>query len=278
MAKLTFGSSEFRKLTGISAETLRHYTGKGVLGGVEVAPNGYRRYDARSVIDALEARTCRGLDLGLSQIVHNHDYALDGQETLLHRHEEALKAEALELDLKLARVRQMAECLHFAREHLGQVVERPADSVPALYRLMLLSGEEPGGHACAPNASRITESWMAHPQYVHVAIRVRREALLAAGSEDLPVDIGIGVRSEYASLLKLDMRPPAEFFPSERNVGTVVALADPLRLRRSDVSRLLEKADALGYRIASDLIGRLCASIATERGRVYYFTACICIK
>jgi DNA-binding transcriptional MerR regulator len=272
--KQKFGAGELCRLTGISAETLRHYVECGVVDSVEIAANNYKKYDARNAIDVLHARMCRGLDLGLPQIVHKAEFALEEQEALLLRHESVLQAEALELDLKLGRLRQQIEFLSSARGSLGRVIERSAEEVPSLYRLLLI-GEGLGSDS---DARRLTDQWMAHPQYTHVAIGAPRAALLDPEIEVLPMEIGIGVRAEFAALLKLDTRPPAVFFPSARNVGTVIAVSDPLRIRKAELRGLFDRVESLGCDIASDLVGRLCTSLETDRGRLYVFTVSFCIK
>lgn len=272
--KTKFGSGEFRKLTGISAETLRHYADCGIIDSFDVAPNNYKKYSVRAAVDVLHARICRGLDLGLPQIVHKAECAFEEQEALLKRHEAELQAEAAELDLKLSRLRQQIEFLAASRELIGKVQERPASAVPQLYRIMII-GE---GISVGAEAHRIIEGWMAHPQYAHVAMVVPRSALLDSDREDLPVEIGIGVRADFAALLKMDTKPPARFVLNERNIGTLVPVSDPLSLKRSDIRMLLDRADSLGCEITSDLFGRLCTALDTDQGRVYYFSLGVCIK
>jgi len=272
--KTKFSAGEFRKLTGISAETLRHYIDCSIIDSFDVAPNNYKMYSVKNAVDVLHARMCRGLDLGLPQIVHKAEFAFKEQEALLLRHEAALQAEITDLDLKLGRLRQQIEYLASSRELLGQVKERTAKEVPPIYRLMLI-GE---GISMSANSSKIVEQWMTHPQFTHVALVVPRAALLDPQLDDLPVRIGIGVRADFSSLLKLDTCPPAVYVPNEQNIGTLIPVSDPFNLKRKDVRILLEEAKRLGREITSDLFGRLCTALDTDRGRIYYFSLSVCIK
>jgi len=274
MITTKFGTSEFCKLTGIRATTLRHYVDCGIIDDVGVSANNYKKYNAKNAMDVLHARMCRGLEIPVPGIIHKSEVALLGQESLLRSHTATLKAEAMELSRKMARLTQQIELLEFTRTGLGRVREQPEFAVPSLYRLMLIGDNVPRG----PESQRITKQWMEFPQYTHVAIRAPLEALLDPTVEDLPMELGIGIREEYAVALDRDIRPPVAYVPRSRNIGTVISTLDPLSLRRSDLRCLFDHAESIGYAITSDLIGRLSTYLETDRGRLYYFTASVCIK
>lgn len=274
MHKIGFGASEFCRLTGISGETLRHYVDCGLIDSVEIDANNYKRYTAKNAMDVLHARMCRGLDFPIPNIIHKAEVALDEQESLLLVHRERLEAEERQLRLKLERMNQQIELMRFTREQLGRVVERSAEKVPALYRLLLI------GDGAAPDsrALRVAMEWMEKPQYTHVAIRAPIESLRDPSVDELPMSLGIGIRESFVKELDLDVSPPVVCFPQNRNIGTVVSTYDPLHLRKSDFPQLFEKVDSLGCEIVSDLAGRLCTYLETDKGRLYYFTVSICIR
>jgi len=272
---ILFGAKELRLLTGISAETLRHYVDCDVLTPLRVDENNYRKYSSQNVIDVLHARIYRGLGLPIQSIIQKSGAGPDGQDAVLVRHEAILEREVVELQMKLARLRQELEFLGTARRRLGRILVRTADEAPSVYRLTLLDAVS--GMAVDAEAMRRVDEWMRYSSHLHVALRVPEAALLDHGVEELPVSLGISVRAETAKSLGLSAGPPAELFPNKAHVGTLLAMADPLSLRRRDILPLLDTVRARGLRLEGGLIGRLCYISDSEEGRLYYFSVNLCV-
>ncbi|MFA6505773.1 MAG: MerR family transcriptional regulator [Treponemataceae bacterium] len=106
MVRTRFGASDFCRLTGISAETLRHYAECGIIDTVDIETNNYKKYSAKNAMDVLHARMCRGLEIPIPNIILKAGGSLDEQESLMRRHEAVLQIEARQLSLKLERMRQ----------------------------------------------------------------------------------------------------------------------------------------------------------------------------
>ena len=270
-----FGAKDLRQLTGVSPETLRHYVECDILKPYQVDGNNYRKYSSQNMIDVLHARIYRGLELPIQSIVQKSGSGPEGQEAVLLRHQAALEGEVLRLQGKLARMRQEIEFLGTARRRLGRILVRSAEEAPSVYRLTLV--DSVGGKTRAPEIMRRVNEWMNHPQDLHVALRVPEAPILDPRSDELPVSLGLSIRAETALSLGLDTRPPAEFFPNKPHVGTLIATTDPLNLRRRDIVPLLDAVRDRGLRLEGGLIGRLCYIVDSEQGRLYYFSANLCV-
>jgi len=272
---LLFGAKELRQLTGISAETLRHYVDCDVLKPLRVDGNNYRKYSSQNMIDVLHARIYRGLGLPIQSIIQKSGAGPDGQDAVLVRHEVILEREVLELQLKLARMRQELEFLSTARRRLGCIRVRTADEAPSVYRLTLIDAAS-GMTGDAEVMGRVDE-WMRHAAHLHVALRVPEAAILDPGVDGLPVSLGLSVRAETALSLGMRAGPPVELCPNKAHVGTLLAMADPLGLRRRDILPLLDTVRERGLRLEGGLIGRLCYVVDSEAGRLYYFSINLCV-
>ncbi len=272
---MLFGAKELRRLTGISAETLRHYVDRDVLRPLRVDGNNYRKFSSQNMIDVLHARIYRGLGLPIQSITRKSGSGPEGQDDVLARHQAILEREALELQMKLARMRQELEFLATARRRIGCVRVRTADEAPSVYRLTLLDAAD--GMISDAEVGRRVAEWMRYAPHLHVALRVPEAAVLDPGVEELPVSLGLSVRSETASSLGMNAGPPAEYCPNKAHVGTLLALADPLGLRRRDILPLLDTVRERGLRLEGGLIGRLCYIVDAEGGRLYYFSVNLCV-
>ena len=272
---ILFGAKELRQLTGISAETLRHYVDCDVLKPLRVDGNNYRKFSSQNVIDVLHARIYRGLGLPLQSIIRKSGSGPDGQDAVLVRHQAILEREVLELQMKLARMRQELDFLATARRRLGCVRVRTADEAPSVYRLTLVDAAN--GMTGDAEVMRRVDEWMRYPAHLHVALRVPESSILDPGVDELPVSLGLSVRAETASSLGMSAGPPAEHCPNKAHVGTLLALADPLSLRRRDILPLLDTVGERGLRLEGGLIGRLCYVVDSEEGRLYYFSVNLCV-
>ncbi len=263
-----FGTREFCRLTGVSVETLRHYVDVGLLSPERVAGNGYSRYTARNAMEVFYARMCRGLGLSLPSILEKGRLALPDQGELLDRHIAALEEEERSLHLRLQRTQQQLELLKNVQGRLGQIQGKEASEVPALYRVGLVGPDA----AEAPRRESIIAEWMRYPQYSFVMLTAPLASLVDASIEVLPVTLSLGMNERNFEMLGLSSAPPVRRIPNMQNLGSMIETRDPLRLRRAEVARIVERAGEQGRALAGDLIGRYCTFRDLPSGRLYYLS------
>jgi DNA-binding transcriptional MerR regulator len=264
----SFGAKDFCRLTGVSAETLRHYVESGILDPSRAASNNYSKYSALDAVELLYVRMCRGLGLSLPSVLEKGRMAIDRQEDILAGHLAALEEEESRLRLHLARTMQQRELLMSIKGRIDRVNRKEASEVPPLYRIPLVGPGAPGFEVLEP----IVKAWMRNPEYTFVMFTAPASSLAGGGTDSLPVTLSLGMNEGYLKQLGLSSEAPVVRIPNSTNYGTFIVTRDPLRLGKPELARVLAEIGAQGMTVGGDLIGRLCTYRDGPEGRDYFLT------
>ena len=116
---------EIARLTGTTSRTLRHYDDIGLLPPSRVGFNGYRHYDADSLLRLQRILLLRQMDLGLPEIARALEDGGAGrtnQVQVLHEHLEALHSEQQRLGRQIASVQKTITALEGGGELMADTM------------------------------------------------------------------------------------------------------------------------------------------------------------
>lgn len=157
MSMLTIG--QLAAHAGVTIRAVRHYHAKGLLPEPERDASGYRRYDAKAVVDLIRIRTLADAGVPLARV-----------QELLRADEEQFAAAVAEIDRRLrAEIRERQQHRdRIARLAAGDSLALPPEAVAYLDRLRelgvpepMIEGERDGWILIAAHTPERMARWMA---------------------------------------------------------------------------------------------------------------------
>lgn len=233
---------QFSCLTGVPEQTLRYYEDMGFLRPERNPQNGYRDYTQQNLLELLQVRMLRGLNVPVGKISSQPDICsiLDDQQLVIEKQIVALEQE-------LARLRRLQ--LRYSRE-TGSI---RMQSIGGMYRLML-SDAAVHRH---PQTPAIIKDWISLMPYCHFTIIIPCSELASPAGGPICPRWGIGVIQSYFEKFPSPPPAPAVYYGRFQGVGTNLCLQDPFHVQRDELAVFdaYMKENSLQY--AGDMYGVL---------------------
>ena len=262
-------ASEFCKMTGLRADTLRFYVDKGLLEPAINQDHQYKEYCSKDVVDIAFVRSRRAMGVPIFNI--NEVLTKLPTEKQLEwyaDHERQLQQEMDEIQMKLNRCRKAQRDLNNLPKLLNKIIDQSGEEGPDLYQLNLIG----------PNVSEgeerfvLAELWRDKAPHVLSMIHIPLTELLDPSCEVYSVTYGLVLPKWMITEEELLIREPAYLYPSKDCIGMMIRLEDPFVVTRSDLQPLFDYAKEKEYRFIDDMTSWLFAR-TMENGKQYYYFA-----
>lgn len=261
---LLYTSKKFCEITGITAETLRHYLELGLIKPAAVTESKYRKFSIENAVDVFYLRHERGLGLRLNQLqCENEAETLSEQEKRYQNNLDELMRQKALLESQIERNVYYQKLIQRAVDRKGE---------PLFINAMQLFGlsflEFSDAKLANPQAVAAIRQWMNHPELLHLALRIELDQLLSE-QPFLTPRIGLGIRTDFAEKagLRLDEAVTSQ---GSGKIADLVARSESLTCIPKAALQPLYEIARQSPGCHDVLVGRMITRVK-EKGQYWYY-------
>lgn len=176
-----------RRLTGLSAATLRFYERLGLLRPFRDKANGYRYYDKADMLQLFQIMQYNGFHIPLAELPGDQQsVSIEDMDSMLDRQCSTIESTIKELYETLTRIKLFQNSLGKMRSGDSEIVKL---NIGGIYRLFL-SDPEVAAH---PAAADIALRWLSHMPQTHSTIRIPLAELNSRRAGAYEIGVGLGM-------------------------------------------------------------------------------------
>ena len=257
--------NELYDMLGITRETLRHYTAKGLITPASVSEKGYASYSDRDALQLMTVRYYRSYDIPIDDVRKFFNEKTVEQQWV------QLDEELLRLDRQIALLEQKRIYLERRRKLLeasfAQLNQVFTDIVGKEMRILLLENA-----LCEHSAqlSRATNDMANAYPLTHIALVGSLADFLAR--RPMHVKVGFGCTEMDLPFLQHVDFTRMQHLPRAKCIIARMRTADPLCIPPEDMWPLYQEIQEKGYKVIGGIYGHLLSMEYVQEAWRYYIT------
>ncbi|WP_235070530.1 MerR family transcriptional regulator [Turicibacter sp. TJ11] len=255
---MSYSTSQFTKLLGVSVDALRHYEKNQIFLPTKNPCNNYREYTNRDGFKVLTAKLYRSFELPVSKVSEKmNGVTNESHLDLIEQKKLDIEYEIQRLQLLKSRLDEIHNSYQWQCEKVGEIMEV---ELPPIYRLRCDKD--------CKKSTQLMKQWIEHLPYTVLSMTIPLESI-ELGKTSHSVQLGLHAKSKYVEQCDLCIEEPVEFLPGGLGLCMTLIVDDVCSIDQSCLMPLLKKARDYHYRFLEDFSVKL-DGLEVENGSVKY--------
>lgn len=243
---MSYSTSQFTKLLGVSVDSLRHYERNQIFLPTKNPSNNYREYTDQDGLKVLTAKLYRSLEIPVLKVSQKiNGSTMESHLDLIEQKKYEIDCEIQRLQLLKLRLDEIHSLYQSQCEEIGEILEM---QLPPIYRLR-----------CNDHCEKSTEvmkQWIEHLPYTVLSMTIPLESI-ANMNQTYPIHLGLHAQIQYVEQCDLYVESPVEFLPGGLGLSLTLVVEDVFSIQQNQLIPLIQKAKERNYRLLEDFSVKL---------------------